>query len=83
MKRAGLLVWTMAVVFAQGSKVEAQSAPVSRIEVNQALGVQLNNARKFVAGKDTAIRVVMSGEVTIDAAQTSLVVVRPTTRPTR
>ncbi|MBI1875532.1 MAG: VCBS repeat-containing protein [Acidobacteria bacterium] len=77
MKRAVLLSLTLCVIFAQGSRFEAQSgATISRIEVNQALGVQLNNARKFVAGKNTAIRAYMSEEVTVDSDETSLVIVR-------
>ena len=55
----------------------AQAAvEIKEIEINQALGVQLNNAKKFVAGKSTVVRAILSADATVDAAQTSAVVKR-------
>lgn len=46
------------------------------IQVNQAIGVQKDNARKFVAGKATAVRAFLPEETTIDATTTEAVVKR-------
>lgn len=56
--------------------LDAQTAQIQSIEINQGVGVQHNGAMKFVAGKDTVVRALLSEAVTIDAAQTSAVVTR-------
>jgi hypothetical protein len=57
------------------STSRAQSGTFT-IEINQAIGVQKNNALKFVAGKDTVVRAIMSAPVTVDPAATSATVTR-------
>lgn len=54
----------------------AQSPAILEVEVNQAIGKQLNGALDFVAGKDTAIRAFLASEATVDPATTKLVVER-------
>ncbi len=54
----------------------AQTAAISEIEVNQALGKQFNGALDFVAGKDTVVRAFLDGEVTVNPSQTKLTVQR-------
>src|SRR5712692_5964969 len=49
---------------------------IDSIEINQAIGIQKNNARKFVAGKDTVIRAFLAAPVEIDKAQTSAKITR-------
>jgi hypothetical protein len=49
---------------------------ITDVEINQVLGKQLNGEKNFVAGKDTAIRVLLSGEVTVNFAAQQLVVRR-------
>jgi hypothetical protein len=49
-------------------------AAIQEIEVNQALGKQLNGALNFVAGKNTAIRVYLSEETAVVPDKTKLVV---------
>jgi hypothetical protein len=62
---------------AGGNAAHAQTdVQIESIEVNQAIGVQLNNALKFVAGKDTVVRAILSQEVTIDPTRTSALVSR-------
>src|SRR5438552_2515372 len=56
------------------SAVVAQQ--VESIEINQAIGVQKNNARKFVAGKDTVIRAYLTSTAIITPEQTQAVVRR-------
>ncbi|HXG57994.1 MAG TPA: hypothetical protein VNL91_03135, partial [Thermoanaerobaculia bacterium] len=51
-------------------------APIDRIEINQAIGVQKGGARKFVAGKDTVVRAFLAAPVTVDPNQTSATVIR-------
>jgi hypothetical protein len=46
------------------------------IEINQGIGIQKNNAAKFVAGKDTVIRAFLPARVAIDAAQTNATIIR-------
>jgi hypothetical protein len=52
------------------------SPSITGIEINQALGQQLNGARKFVAGKDTAIRVFLSLPVSTNRDAQRVVVKR-------
>ena len=54
----------------------AQSFTITRVEVNQAIGVQKDGALKFVAGKDTVVRAFLSAPVEIDPDRTAAVVVR-------
>jgi len=49
---------------------------VQTVQINQALGVQKNNNRKFVAGKSTVVRAFAASAVTVDAANTRAVVKR-------
>ncbi len=49
---------------------------IESIEINQAIGVQKNNARKFVAGKDAVIRVFLASPVTVDKANSSATITR-------
>ncbi|HEY3055052.1 MAG TPA: hypothetical protein VGK31_03865 [Thermoanaerobaculia bacterium] len=51
-------------------------AQIDTIEINQAIGVQKNNARKFVAGKDTVVRAFLAAPVEIDGAKTSAKITR-------
>jgi hypothetical protein len=48
----------------------AYALDITRIEINQALGVQKDNHLNFVAGKDTVIRAFLSEAVVVNAAQT-------------
>lgn len=49
---------------------------IVRIEVNQALGVQINSELNFVAGKPTVIRAFLKEATTINAQQTSVKILR-------
>ncbi len=49
---------------------QAYALDISKIELNQALGVQKDNHFNFVAGKDTVVRAFLSEEVAITADQT-------------
>lgn len=49
---------------------------ISNIEINQALGQQYSDPPKFVAGKDTAIRVFLSAPVRVSPATQQVVVKR-------
>lgn len=49
---------------------------IDTIEINQAIGVQKGDARKFVAGKDTVIRAILSSPITVDKDQTSATIGR-------
>ncbi|MEZ4736912.1 MAG: hypothetical protein R3E79_58265 [Caldilineaceae bacterium] len=52
------------------------NSSIQRIEVNQALGFQLNNELNFVANKPTVIRAFMNAAVTVNAQQSSVKVIR-------
>ena len=52
----------------------AQTASIDSIEINQAIGKQLNSAANFVAGKATVVRAFLTADVTVDATQTSAVI---------
>jgi len=54
----------------------SQSAAITEIEVNQALGKQFKGALDFVAGKDTVVRAFLDSEVEVDPSQTKLSVLR-------
>jgi uncharacterized protein (TIGR03437 family) len=56
--------------------VFAQPASISSIEINQAIGKQLNGDAYFVAGKATAIRAFLASDVTVDPTQTNAVIQR-------
>ena len=58
------------------SSFAAAQAQIDRIEVNQAIGIQKNNALKFVAGKDTVIRAFLTSAVIVDPAQTKADITR-------
>src|SRR2546428_13699295 len=58
------------------SPIAAAQAQVDRIEVNQAIGIQKNNALKFVAGKDTAVRAFLASAIAVDPAQTKADITR-------
>src|SRR6266511_1726103 len=65
---ATLVVLCAVNVFAQ--------AQIDTIEINQAIGIQKNNARKFVAGKDTVVRAFLAAPVEVDKDKTSATIVR-------
>lgn len=52
------------------------AAEISRIEINQAIGIQKNNALKFVAGKNTVVRAFLASAEAIDPGRTSAKVIR-------
>lgn len=54
----------------------AQGPSITELEVNQAIGKQLNNALDFVAGKNTVVRAFLAEAVTVDPANTKLVIER-------
>src|SRR2546426_121108 len=58
------------IVFFLFPILSGAQAPVDRIEINQALGVQKNNALKFVAGKDAVVRAFLASPVTVDKTLT-------------
>jgi hypothetical protein len=64
------------LLFVAASAMLAQSPAILEVEVNQAIGKQLNGALDFVAGKDTAIRAFLASEATVNPATTKLVVER-------
>ncbi len=49
---------------------------IDTVEVNQAIGIQKNNAKKYVAGKDTVIRAFLAAPATIQKDQTSARITR-------
>jgi hypothetical protein len=71
--RPAPLLAACAVLCASYAFAQAQ---IDTIEINQAIGIQKNNARKFVAGKDTVVRAFLSAPVEIDKAQTSAAITR-------
>src|SRR5712691_12617288 len=66
----------MAALFALSAGAVFAQAQIDTIEINQAIGIQKNNARKFVAGKDTVVRAFLAAPVEIDKAQTSAKITR-------
>src|SRR5437879_7676861 len=67
--------WQIAFVFWSIGVASAQKS-IIEIEVNQALGRQLNGNLYFVEGKDTAIRVRLDTAAQIDPNLTSLAIRR-------
>lgn len=68
---AVLIYILLVVVFLPAVSVPAQYQPqITGIEVNQALGVQKDNHKYFVAGKNTVVRVFLSSSATIDSTNT-------------
>src|SRR5438477_2655336 len=65
----------VALVFLVSSAAFAQQQ-IDVVEINQAIGIQKNNALKFVAGKDTVIRAFLSAPATIVPQQTSATITR-------
>ncbi len=51
-------------------------AQIDSIEINQAIGVQKNNALKFVAGKNAVVRAFLTSPVTVEKEKTSASVTR-------
>lgn len=74
MHKRGLSLFTLALSIT--APAIAQSAQITEIEINQALGRQLNGALNFVAGKDTVVRVYLDTAVAIQPDQTSLAIQR-------
>ena len=68
------------VVITVGSLVSVggsgDSQLIQTVQINQALGAQKNNNRKFVAGKSTVVRAFAASPVTVDAANTRAIVKR-------
>lgn len=58
------------------------SAAISEIQINQAIGVQKDGARKFVAGKDTVVRAFLTEPTAINHATTSARITRDGTTVT-
>src|ERR1039457_6214125 len=52
----------------------AQTATIDSIEINQAIGKQLNGALNFVAGKSTAVRAFLTSDVTVDPSQSKVLI---------
>lgn len=69
------VVMSVALGLAPGV-ASGQTFEIQAIEINQALGVQKDNALKFVAGKDTVIRAFLSAAVAIDPGGTAVEVIR-------
>lgn len=51
-------------------------AQIDSIEINQAIGVQKNNALKFVAGKNAVVRAFLASPVTVESDRTTALIVR-------
>ncbi|OQX19972.1 MAG: hypothetical protein BWK80_36250 [Desulfobacteraceae bacterium IS3] len=66
MKRISCMMLVLLCV----SVSSAYALDISRIEINQALGVQKDNHLYFVAGKDTVVRAFLSESVVVNPAQT-------------
>jgi hypothetical protein len=72
-----LIIIVMLGAFLNADSAPAQYQPqITGIEVNQVLGVQKDNHKYFVAGKNTVVRVFLSPGVTVDPAATWLNVSR-------
>ena len=70
-------VWSCcAFVLVATAVVYGQAPAIDTIEINQAIGVQKNGARKFAAGKDTVVRALLASPVTVDPGTTSATVTR-------
>src|SRR5690348_9410481 len=58
-------------LFTLAVAIPAWSQPkITGIEVNQSIGLQLNGNLNFVAGKDTAVRVLLDAPAAIDTTPT-------------
>ena len=64
----------IAVLVLSGAMPGFSQANITEIEINQALGRQLNGNLNFVAGKDTVIRVYLDSAVAIAPDKTSLAI---------
>ncbi len=69
-------VLTTAVVSASLLMTAFAQSGAFTIEINQAIGVQKNNNLKFVAGKDTVVRAILTAPVMVDPALTTAIVRR-------
>lgn len=65
-----------ALLFALLAPVLSGQTAIRSIQINQAIGVQKNGARKFVAGKNTVIRAFLESAAGIDSDLTRAVVTR-------
>jgi len=79
MKRLLLSAW-LVVAIGLVAPLLARNASIKSIEINQAIGVQKNGALKFVAGKETVVRAIMSGAVVVDAGHSSATVTKDGTK---
>ena len=68
-----LILFMLFVVAAPARGSSPGAAPIKAIQINQVLGA---HASKFVAGKDTVVRVLLNGPVTPKAADQQVVVKR-------
>lgn len=75
MKRL-LIAGSLVVATGLVAPLFARNASISSIQINQAIGVQKNGGLKFVAGKETVVRALMSSAVTVDAGRSNAVVTR-------
>lgn len=73
-QRAGVYMFLILLFGAFARNLQAQT--VQSVEINQAIGVQKNGNLKFVAGKDTVVRALMTSQVTVDPAQTGATITR-------
>src|SRR5437868_4143442 len=65
-------IMLMSAIMIAGATLAHSQTKITEIEVNQAIGKQLNGNLYFVASKDTVVRVYLDGRATIDPTQTSL-----------
>ena len=63
------------IVFFAASTLFAQGQ-IDSIEINQGIGVQKNNALKFVAGRNTVVRAFLASPVTVENDKTSATITR-------
>jgi hypothetical protein len=69
-----LAITSMLLTAAVPASVASQTDGDFKVEINQAIGNQLQDAKNFVAGKPTAILAYMPSQVTIDEATSQAVI---------
>lgn len=75
-KNSPLVKTLVCVFFVLGFIGSPFAAEITRVEVNQVLGLQKDNHLNYVAGKDTAILAFLSEDVSVDASNSSAKVYR-------
>ena len=71
-----LFSWILGLFLIAGSGTALAQAQITKLEVNQVLGVQKDNHQYYVAGKNTAVRAFLSDATTIDPNGTVVKVFR-------